>query len=170
MPGLLSRFIKSSALRANREHLTEKPIKLPPSLASLEPSRRQDMERLVILGVLLNRVAYADEKISEEEERCIERILCARGASRDEAALVTAASREAADKRPDIQGFTREVNKKPYEERIRVVELLFEVALADSDLAPIELAAVRQVAGLLWVSHKDFIEAKLRVKKTLKLQ
>ena len=157
MPGLLSRFIKSSALRANREHLTEK------------PPRRQTMEKLVILGVLLNRVAYADEKISEEEETCIKKILRARGAAPDEAAMVIASAREAADKRPDIQGFTREVNRKPYEERIRVVELLFEVALADSNLAPIELAAVRQIADLLWIAHKDFIEAKLRVKNALKL-
>lgn len=117
----------------------------------------------IILGVLLEEVAKAHEGLSAEEEAAVLKVL-ERHASPEEARLALAAAREAAEHRPDLQGFTREVNKLPYEERVKVVELLFDVALADRDLHFLEVEAVRRVAGLLWVTHKDMIDAKLRAK------
>ena len=165
MTGLINRLLRGSVTRMRREHPVQKVVRLPPALSDLDAKRRHALEESVILGVLLNRVAHADGNLSPEEERCLEETLCAEGTPRQEAALVIAAAREAADKRPDIQGFTREINKHPYLGRLRVVELLFKIAYADRHLSPVELESVRQIAGLLWVSHKDFIDAKLRARE-----
>jgi uncharacterized tellurite resistance protein B-like protein len=64
--------------------------------------------------------------------------------------------------------FTSLINKGfNQEEKIKVIEHLWEVAFADAILDKHEEYMVRRIADLIYVSHKDFISAKLRVKKRL---
>lgn len=64
--------------------------------------------------------------------------------------------------------FTSLLNKRlSHEQKIKVVEHLWEVAFADAILDKHEEYMVRKISGLIHVSHKDFIETKLRVKKSL---
>src|SRR5512134_205978 len=51
------------------------------------------------------------------------------------------------------------------DEKKRIVELLWLVAFADSKKDALEEHMVRKVAGLLGVSHPDFIDAKLRARR-----
>lgn len=164
MVGILTRLLRGSVERAKQEHSVEHAVRLPDSLAKLNPERRRHFEEMVALGVLFRYVAHADGHFSPEEEEGIRGLLSAKGLSQQDIGLVIAAARESAEKRCDIQGFTRDFNKKPYEDRVHVVGLLFQIACADSHLSGAELEAVRKVAKLLWVSHADFIDAKLRVK------
>ena len=61
--------------------------------------------------------------------------------------------------------FTSLMNKGfSYEEKIKVIEHLWEVAFADGILDKHEEYMVRKIADLIYVAHKDFINAKLRVK------
>jgi len=46
------------------------------------------------------------------------------------------------------------------EDRVRIVELLWKVAFADAVLDKYEEYFVRKIADLLYVSHKDYIQAK----------
>ena len=50
------------------------------------------------------------------------------------------------------------------EEKKRIVELLWLVAFADSRKDALEEHMIRKIAGLLGVSHPDFIDAKLRAR------
>lgn len=59
-------------------------------------------------------------------------------------------------------GFSRE-------QKIRVVEMLWEIAYADQELDMYEEHLVRKLSELLYVSHSDFIAAKLRIKAKLDL-
>ena len=62
--------------------------------------------------------------------------------------------------------FTSLMNKGfSYKQKIKVIEHLWEVAYADTVLDKHEEYMVRKIADLIYVSHKDFIDAKLRVKK-----
>lgn len=166
MISVLSRFFKASAVRAKKDHLVSGPVAARASVAAPAKSKGLPVQgELVILGVLLNFVAQADGHFLAEEESAVKDILIRRGVKKEEVGLVLAAAREAADQRMDIQGFTREINEKNYGERLKVVELLFEVSLADKTLSLVELESVRKVARLLWIDHGDFTDAKIRVKK-----
>ncbi len=165
---LLSRLVRSSAERVREEHIVAKPYRLPASMQDLPVARRRKIEEMVILGVLMQLVAHADDDLSAKEEKAIERALLKEGSiTPQESAIVIAAAREARESRPDIQGFTREVSRRPYVERIHVIEHLFHIALADDHLSPVELGQIRKIAGLFWISHKDFISAKIRVSEAL---
>jgi uncharacterized tellurite resistance protein B-like protein len=62
------------------------------------------------------------------------------------------------------QGFTRAINDGlAPEERVGVVEMLWEVAYADGTLHDYEASLLRRVAGLLYVSDRDSGDARLRV-------
>ena len=142
--------MRSSAERVRKEHMVPKPYRLPASLQDLPADRRRKIEEMVILGVLMQCVAHADDDLTAQEEKAIERALLNEGSvTPQEVALVIAAAREARESRPEIQGFTREVNKRPYAERVHVVEHLFHIAFADRHLSVVELEKVRKMATRL---------------------
>lgn len=62
--------------------------------------------------------------------------------------------------------FTNLINEQyDYAEKCQLVELLWRVCLADTEMDRYEEHLVRKIAGLLHVEHKDFIAAKLRVQR-----
>ena len=50
------------------------------------------------------------------------------------------------------------------EQKKRVVELLWRVAFSDSEKHALEEHLIRTIAGLLHVSHPEFIDAKIRAR------
>ena len=53
-------------------------------------------------------------------------------------------------------------------EKVRIVEMLWQVVFADGIIACYEEAMVRKIADLIHVPHRDFIQAKHRVEEALK--
>ncbi len=51
------------------------------------------------------------------------------------------------------------------QQKIKVIENLWAVAYADKHIDPYEELMVRRIADLIYVSHSDFINAKLRIIK-----
>lgn len=48
-----------------------------------------------------------------------------------------------------------------YEERVKLISLMWEIAYADGNLDKYEDGVIRKVADLLYVRHSDFIKTKL---------
>lgn len=63
-----------------------------------------------------------------------------------------------------LHQFTELINKHfSVQEKVMVVEMLWQVAFADGELHRYEEGLVRKVAELLYVPHRDFIRARHRV-------
>ena len=138
--------------------------RLPASLRDIPTERRRELDSLIALGVLMTLIAEADEEFDSGEEKAIGRILTAKGGLKaSDLALVLAAGREARASEIGLYPFTKEYARKPYADRIHLLEQLFRVAFSDKKLHLMELETIRKVARLCWVTPKDFIEAKLRV-------
>jgi uncharacterized tellurite resistance protein B-like protein len=66
----------------------------------------------------------------------------------------------------DYQRFTSQLNDRfTQEQKIRVVEAMWQVAYADAHLDAHENHVISKVAGLLHVTHGEYIAAKLRAKE-----
>lgn len=77
--------------------------------------------------------------------------------------LAQLADREAAES-VSLHQFTGLINRHfSPNEKIRVVEMLWQVAYADGRLDRYEEALVRKVADLIHVPHREFMQAKHRV-------
>ena len=131
-----------------------------------EPLTEEEKERALRLatGALLVEVARADGHVSPEEREGM-RAALESGLSlapREADELVREA--EARSSRAvSLYELTHELDKALAEEaKIRIVELLWHVALADARKDAHEEQRVRQIAGLLHVRHADFIAAKMR--------
>ena len=81
--------------------------------------------------------------------------------------LAKLAEREAAES-VSLYQFTGLINRHfSPQEKTEVVEMLWQVAYADGNLDRYEEALVRKIADLIHVPHREFIQAKHRVLKTL---
>lgn len=82
-----------------------------------------------------------------------------------EAALLIEEARTTADRAVELQQFTRRLHEQlSIAEKQRVVEMLWQVALADRRLDKHEDHLVRRIADLLYVSHSDLIRIRNRVR------
>ncbi|TRD22457.1 TerB family tellurite resistance protein [Palleronia caenipelagi] len=117
------------------------------------------------LAALLVRVARADADYAATERARILKILSNRynlDALKSEALLCEAESIEA--DAPDTVRFTRAIKDAvPYEDRIGVIEALWQVALADGNRDAEEDALLRMVAPMLGVNDRESNLARQRV-------
>ena len=135
-------------------------------------SRLQDRDapdnsqhRKLVTAALMIEMARADGQVAEIELDQIKQMLEQRFdlQSDDQEALIALAS-DKADHATSLFEFTTELKALlDQPTRIEMVELLWSVAYADNKLDKYEEQLVRKVADLLYVSHADFIAAKLRV-------
>ena len=80
-------------------------------------------------------------------------------------ALVDLAEAEAREA-TDYYQFTSLVRERyTAADRVEIVELMWRVAYADATLSAHEMHLIRKVADLLYVSHGDYIAAKMRAKE-----
>jgi uncharacterized tellurite resistance protein B-like protein len=81
------------------------------------------------------------------------------------AALLLEEARSTADRAVELQQFTRRLHEQlSISEKQRVVEMLWQVALADQRLDKHEDHLVRRIAELLYVPHSDLIRIRNRVR------
>jgi uncharacterized tellurite resistance protein B-like protein len=120
-------------------------------------SRERELQ--LATAVLLVEIARADFDQDDQEVDAIERLLQSHLAmSKTEARRLVHDAMQQADAVASLQSFTRQLHEElELDEKLRVVEMLWRVALADSVLDKHEDFLVRQIADLLYVSHGDMI-------------
>ncbi len=124
----------------------------------------------IATAALLIEMMRADAEISGDEQKKITETIRTKFKLTDtETAELLQLAEEKIWKSTGYFEFTSLLNKGlSHDQKIKVVEHLWDVAFADAILDKHEEYMVRKIAGLIHVSHKDFIETKLRVKKKLR--
>ena len=122
-------------------------------------------EPRVAVAALLVEAARMHELVSAEERAVIERLLAARF-DLDAAAVagLVRLAEDRADRAVELFQFTRRLVPALDEgERIELIEMLWEVALADGQLDALEDSLIRRIAGLVHVSDQARGAARQRV-------
>ena len=130
-----------------------------------DPAAREQALRIAT-ALLLIEVAKADYAEDLAEDDTMLQSLKQFFALDDEAAaLLLDEARSTADRAVELQQFTRRLHEQlSVAEKLRVVEMLWQVALADRRLDKHEDHLVRRIAELLYVSHSDLIRIRNRVR------
>lgn len=117
-------------------------------------------------AVLLIEVMRSDTDCTNEEQATILHILKERFHLTDaEVAHLSELGHRTATSANDFQQFTGLLNRElDMPEKVRIIEYMWQVAYADRRISAHENHLLRKVAGLLYVSQKDYIVAKLRAK------
>lgn len=122
-------------------------------------------------AALLVVAAEQDGVFSGRERDSIREILVRRFDLDDEEATDLMAQAEArVEESAQILRFTRTIKDRfSPEQRIEMVEMLWEVVYADGELSDLEATLMRRIGGLVYVSDRDRGEARKRVLRRLGL-
>jgi len=125
----------------------------------------------VATAALLTEMMRADSEITEDERRMVMKTIRTRfHLTEDESGALLQLAEEKIRKATGYYEFTSLINKGfTYEQKVKVIENLWEIAFTDKYVDKHEEHMVRKIANLIYVEHKDFIDSKLRVKKKLGL-
>ena len=132
-----------------------------------DPSPLTGDDSRLALTALLVRVARSDGIFAPAERDVIQRIARARyGLDPWAAEKLVAEAEQLEGEAPDTVRFTRAIKDSvAYEDRLSVIEALWQVALADGTRDPEEDALLRLTASLIGVTDQDSNAARLRVTK-----
>ncbi len=121
----------------------------------------------IATAVLLFEVIKADHKIEADEKQKMTEILQSQFPLSDEEIedIVELAQTES-DNANDFYQYTSLINDNyTLDERIHIVELLWQLAYADGHLDVIEEHIIRRIADLLHLRHQEFIQCKIKVQQ-----
>ena len=133
----------------------------PPGAAAPEPPSLQ-----LATAVLLVEVLRADPQLAEAERSAVVAALRKKfPLAGDELARLVELAEEKSRGASDFHQFTSVINQRfSQDEKIRIVEHMWEVAYADGHLDAHENHLIGKVAELLHVTHGQYIAAKLHAK------
>lgn len=134
-------------------------------LTAPAPDPLPEIDARLALAALLVRLAKADGDYAEDEVTRIDAVLARRyGLSSFEATALRREAEALEAEAPDTVRFTRALKAAvAYEDRIGVIEALWEIVLADGVRDSEEDALLRMVAPMLGVTDQDSALARQRV-------
>jgi uncharacterized tellurite resistance protein B-like protein len=117
-------------------------------------------------AALLLEMMRMDNTVSAEETATVARTLQARfGLDAQQVDALMALAAEEARQATDYFQFTSLINRNfSREQKVQVIEYLWQVAFADGRLDAHEQHFVRKIADLLYISHADYVAAKQRAR------
>lgn len=124
-----------------------------------------DISLEIACSVLLCEVMLADGQLDNAEQQKLKDIISSQfQLTRDEVTEIIKHSLLLCENATDFYQFTSKINEhyRP-EQRIKMLELLWQVAYADGELASIEEHIIRKIADLLHLRHSEFIQTKLNM-------
>jgi len=133
---------------------------------------KEKLRTLSLAGGVMAQISQANPQVTDEERDVIVRVLQEKwGLSRGEAEVVAEVAVSEHATQLDRYRLAREfASDLPHEDAISFVDVLFAIATADGKASVDEIEEIRQIAGSLKLFHKEFIEAKLRVPKELRVE
>lgn len=125
----------------------------------------------IAVSALLIEAALSDEEYSDTEREMIAAVIKRHFSLSDDDVELVINKAEIEHKNSDqLLYFTRTIKDSfPLEDRVGIIEMLWETAYADGELSAYEANLVRRICGLIYVSDIDSGKAKKRVLKSLGL-
>ena len=117
-------------------------------------------------AVLLIEVMRSDAESTDIEQATVLKILKEQFNLPDaEVAQLSELGHKTAKAAHDYHQFTSLINRElELPEKIRIIETMWQVAYADSQISAHENHLMRRIADLLHISHGDYVAAKMRAK------
>jgi uncharacterized tellurite resistance protein B-like protein len=119
---------------------------------------------ICLLGTLMAAVAHVDDHFDPSEKKALKRCLTEQfSLERKELTLLFEVVEEQARQGFDFYEVTSELNRiVSYNDRVRLMECLFEISIADGKMSHEEAEEVRRITKAIRIPHKKFIEHKVR--------
>jgi uncharacterized tellurite resistance protein B-like protein len=130
-------------------------------------TENNEIDEIDILSGLMIEAANTDGKITQEELNKISESLI--NIFKEEPKSVEVSLTKAFENKDNLKSiyfYTSKLNKSySHENKIKLIEVLWEIILADNEIHDFETNLIRRLAGLLYISDVECGNAKIRASK-----
>ena len=120
---------------------------------------------LIKVAALLIHAAKIDENYSDQEEKIIKKTLLELGTKRENLENIMINAKKIEDNANQILDFTREIKNMNQENKIKIIESLWQIIYSNQEADIYETGLMRRLAGLLYIDNKTMGDIKERIKK-----
>lgn len=137
------------------------------SLNDESPSENNSLSVEMACTVLLCEVMRADGHLDDAEQTLLTNMISEQfSLTPDEVTALIEQAIELSEHAIDFHQFTSKINSHySPQEKEKIVTLLWQLAMADGEIASIEEHIIRRISDLLHLSHAQYIRAKSSVKQ-----
>lgn len=142
--------------------------------AFIEPNQQEtELDRVkglqIATAALLIEMMHMDKTASADEQHAVSVSLQTQfGLDAAQLEMLLTLAEQEAREASGYYEFTALINANcSSEQKIRIIENMWQVAMSDGYLDAHEEHLMRKIAGLLYVAHADYIAAKLRARQSI---
>ena len=126
---------------------------------------KQENENLVKITALLVHAAKIDQDYSNKEEEIIKQTLLKLGANKNDLEKIINTGKKIEENSNQILNFTKEVKNMTEENKIQIIEALWQIIYSNNEADMYETSLMRRLGGLLYIDSKIMGDIKEKIKK-----
>ena len=126
---------------------------------------KQENENLVKITALLVHAAKIDQDYSNKEEEIIKQTLLKLGANKNDLEKIINTGKKIEENSNQILNFTKEVKNMAEENKIQIIEALWQIIYSNNEADMYETSLMRRLGGLLYIDSKIMGDIKEKIKK-----
>ena len=126
---------------------------------------KQEIENFVKITALLVHAAKIDQDYSNKEEEIIKQTLLKLGANKNDLEKILNTGKKIEENSNQILNFTKEVKNMTEENKIQIIEALWQIIYSNDEADMYETSLMRRLGGLLYIDSKIMGDIKEKIKK-----
>ncbi len=130
-----------------------------------ESKNKTENEDLAKVAALLIHAAKIDENYSDQEKEIIKKTLLQIGAKIENIEKIIENGKKIEENTVQILDFTKEVKNMSNENKIKIIESLWQIIYSNKEADMYETNLMRRLAGLLYIDSKTMGDIKDKIKK-----
>ena len=127
--------------------------------------KKKDNNDIIKIAALLIHVAKIDQDFSNKEENIIKQTLLKIGAKDEDIQKIIDEGKIIEENSNQILEFTKKVKSMENDNKIRIIEALWQIIYSDKKADIYEANLMRRLAGLLYIDNKTMGDIKDKIKK-----
>tara|TARA_B100000123_G_C25405832_1_gene286434 strand:- start:104 stop:514 length:411 start_codon:yes stop_codon:yes gene_type:complete len=121
-------------------------------------------ENFIKISALLIHAAKIDQEYSAKEEEIIKETLLKIGAEKNDLEKIVSEAKKIEENSNQILNFTKEVKGMADENKIKIIEALWQIIYSNNEADIYETSLMRRLAGLLYIDNKIMADIKEKIK------
>ena len=121
-------------------------------------------ENFIKISALLIHAAKIDQEYSTKEEEIIKETLLKIGAEKNDLEKIISEAKKIEENSNQILNFTKEVKGMAEENKIKIIEALWQIIYSNDEADIYETSLMRRLAGLLYIDNKIMADIKEKIK------
>ena len=122
-------------------------------------------ENFIKISALLIHAAKIDQEYSAKEEEIIKETLLKIGAEKNDLEKIISEAKKIEENSNQILNFTKEVKGMAEENKIKIIEALWQIIYSNNEADMYETSLMRRLGGLLYIDSKIMGDIKEKIKK-----